>query len=221
MPIRSCSSATGTTWRGDTAHRSPTAMIVASPTRDGHPSVRVVLLRGVDARGFVFYTNYDSRKGTRARANPHAAVAVPLARAPPSGARDRPGRARRGRRGRTPTGSAAHGQPGRAPGRRTRASRSRSRDELEARPPRSSDASPTRTSPVRVDGAATASSRRGRVLAAPRRPSARPRRATRVSPTTRGASTGSSRDHSSGIASAHERSDREPGNRRAAKRFRP
>ncbi|OFW12247.1 MAG: pyridoxamine 5'-phosphate oxidase [Acidobacteria bacterium RIFCSPLOWO2_12_FULL_67_14] len=39
-----------------------TAMALATATRDGHPSVRTVLLKGVDARGFVFFTNYGSRK---------------------------------------------------------------------------------------------------------------------------------------------------------------
>ena len=40
----------------------PTAMALATATRDGRPSVRTVLLKGFDARGFVFYTNYESRK---------------------------------------------------------------------------------------------------------------------------------------------------------------
>jgi pyridoxamine 5'-phosphate oxidase len=40
----------------------PTAMALATSTRDGRPSVRTVLLKGVDAGGFVFYTNYHSRK---------------------------------------------------------------------------------------------------------------------------------------------------------------
>ena len=40
----------------------PTALALATATRDGRPSVRTVLLKGVDERGFVFYTNYDSRK---------------------------------------------------------------------------------------------------------------------------------------------------------------
>jgi pyridoxamine 5'-phosphate oxidase len=40
----------------------PTAMALATATRDGWPSVRTVLLKGVDPRGFVFYTNYHSRK---------------------------------------------------------------------------------------------------------------------------------------------------------------
>lgn len=40
----------------------PMAMALATTTREGHPSVRTVLLKGVDPRGFVFYTNYQSRK---------------------------------------------------------------------------------------------------------------------------------------------------------------
>jgi pyridoxamine 5'-phosphate oxidase len=40
----------------------PTAMALATAARDGRPSVRTVLLKGVDAGGFVFYTNYESRK---------------------------------------------------------------------------------------------------------------------------------------------------------------
>ena len=50
-------------------------MIVASTTPDGHPSVRMVLLRGVDERGFCFYTNFESRKGRELDANPHASIA--------------------------------------------------------------------------------------------------------------------------------------------------
>ena len=40
----------------------PTAMALATATRDGRPSVRTVLLKGIDPRGFVFFTNYESRK---------------------------------------------------------------------------------------------------------------------------------------------------------------
>jgi pyridoxamine 5'-phosphate oxidase len=50
------------------------AMALATATLDGSPSVRMVLLRGVDARGFTFFTNYDSRKARELEANPHAAV---------------------------------------------------------------------------------------------------------------------------------------------------
>lgn len=50
----------------------PVALATADP--DGRPSVRMVLLRGVDARGFSFFTNYNSRKGRELAANPHAAL---------------------------------------------------------------------------------------------------------------------------------------------------
>jgi pyridoxamine 5'-phosphate oxidase len=41
----------------------PNAMTLATSTRGGHPSARMVLLKGVDERGFLFFTNYESRKG--------------------------------------------------------------------------------------------------------------------------------------------------------------
>lgn len=52
----------------------PNAMTIATVNADGHPSARVVLLKGLDARGFVFYTNYDSRKGREIAAHPFAAL---------------------------------------------------------------------------------------------------------------------------------------------------
>ena len=52
----------------------PTATSLATATAEGVPSVRMVLLRGFDARGFVFYTNLESRKGRELLANPHAAL---------------------------------------------------------------------------------------------------------------------------------------------------
>ena len=52
----------------------PNAMIVATVAPDGRPSLRTVLLKGVDDRGFVFYTNKESRKGDELAANPHAAL---------------------------------------------------------------------------------------------------------------------------------------------------
>jgi pyridoxamine 5'-phosphate oxidase len=52
------------------------AMTVATATPDGRPSARVVLLRGFDARGLVFYTNYDSRKGGELAANAMAAAVL-------------------------------------------------------------------------------------------------------------------------------------------------
>lgn len=52
----------------------PDAMTLATATPDGMPSARIVLLRGIDERGFVFFTNYRSRKGAELDANPHAAL---------------------------------------------------------------------------------------------------------------------------------------------------
>lgn len=52
----------------------PEAMAVASVGEDGMPSVRMVLLKGHDRRGFVFYTNTESRKGTELLAHPQAAL---------------------------------------------------------------------------------------------------------------------------------------------------
>ena len=54
----------------------PEAMALATSTRDARPSVRMVLLKGADDRGFVFYTNAESRKGRELEANPHAALAL-------------------------------------------------------------------------------------------------------------------------------------------------
>jgi pyridoxamine 5'-phosphate oxidase len=51
-----------------------TAMTLATADREGRPSARVVLLKGVDERGFVFYTHYDSRKGRELLENPRAAL---------------------------------------------------------------------------------------------------------------------------------------------------
>jgi pyridoxamine 5'-phosphate oxidase len=50
------------------------AMMLATATRDGLPSIRAVLLKGADARGFVFYTNLESRKAEELAANPQAAL---------------------------------------------------------------------------------------------------------------------------------------------------
>ena len=52
----------------------PEAMTLSTASPDGRPSARMVLLRGFDARGFCFYTNYTSRKGRELDANPHAAL---------------------------------------------------------------------------------------------------------------------------------------------------
>jgi pyridoxamine 5'-phosphate oxidase len=52
----------------------PESMTLSTATPDGHPSARIVLLRGFDERGFCFFTNYESGKGRQLAANPHAAL---------------------------------------------------------------------------------------------------------------------------------------------------
>jgi pyridoxamine 5'-phosphate oxidase len=52
----------------------PTAMTLATATTDGRPSARMVLLKACDKRGFVFFTNFESRKGRELGANPHGAL---------------------------------------------------------------------------------------------------------------------------------------------------
>jgi pyridoxamine 5'-phosphate oxidase len=54
----------------------PDAMVVATATSDGRPSARVVLLRGLDDRGLVFFTNRESRKGSELTENPRAAAVL-------------------------------------------------------------------------------------------------------------------------------------------------
>ncbi|HUC19459.1 MAG TPA: pyridoxamine 5'-phosphate oxidase [Acetobacteraceae bacterium] len=53
---------------------NPNAMTLATATTDGAPSARIVLLKGWDEHGFVFYTNFESRKGMELAANPGAAL---------------------------------------------------------------------------------------------------------------------------------------------------
>src|SRR3954447_11713465 len=60
--------------RGAAGDPEPTAMTLATAAADGAPSARMVLLKGVDERGFVFYTNYESRKGRQLAENPRAAL---------------------------------------------------------------------------------------------------------------------------------------------------
>jgi len=52
----------------------PNAMTLATASADAIPSARMVLLKGIDERGFVFYTNYESQKGEELEENPHAAL---------------------------------------------------------------------------------------------------------------------------------------------------
>jgi pyridoxamine 5'-phosphate oxidase len=60
----------------------PEAMALATSTADGRPSARMVLLKGVDERGFLFFSNYESRKGQELAENPHAALVFHWAHEP-------------------------------------------------------------------------------------------------------------------------------------------
>lgn len=55
----------------------PTAMVLASAAPDGQPSQRIVLLKNLDEQGFVFYTNFNSRKGRELQANPKVSLHFP------------------------------------------------------------------------------------------------------------------------------------------------
>ena len=55
----------------------PNAMTLATTSRDNRPSARTMLLKGCDGRGFVFYTNYESRKGRELDVNPRATLLFP------------------------------------------------------------------------------------------------------------------------------------------------
>jgi pyridoxamine 5'-phosphate oxidase len=54
--------------------QEPNAMVVATASTQGEPSIRTVLLKSFDRAGFVFFTNYESRKGQQIEANPHVAL---------------------------------------------------------------------------------------------------------------------------------------------------
>ena len=61
----------------DAGLHEPNAMVVATATPDGRPSARMVLLKGLDERGFVFYTNLSSRKAAEVDANPWVSLLFP------------------------------------------------------------------------------------------------------------------------------------------------
>jgi len=67
-------------WMQDTIDaglHEPNAMVVSTVSAEGRPSSRMVLLKGVDERGFVFYTNYESRKGADLTATSLASLLFP------------------------------------------------------------------------------------------------------------------------------------------------
>ena len=71
---RLLSSGGGWLRRSKTEPNDPDAVSLATATADGVPSVRMVLMKRLDERGFSFYTNADSRKGSELLENPHAAM---------------------------------------------------------------------------------------------------------------------------------------------------
>ena len=104
--------------RAEGIDTAPAALGTAAAS--GHPSVRIVLIRNVDTRGFVFFTNYESRKGRELAANPRAALCQhwPTLRnrcewRVPSNASTPPNQTRTSRGGRA-TASSARGHPSKA-----------------------------------------------------------------------------------------------------------
>ena len=101
----------------------PTAMALATADPEGRPSCRMVLLKGHDERGFVFYTNLDSRKGGELAENPRAALLFHWkACAARSGSRGRSSRSAATRP--MPISRRARAIPSSAPGRPTSPGRS-------------------------------------------------------------------------------------------------
>ena len=152
----------------------PDAMALATASPDGMPSVRIVLLKGIDERGLRFFTNYGSRKGRELDANPRAAVTIHWAtmhravRA--EGAVERLTEeesdayfASRGRESRLGAWASRQGTP--IPDRAT----------LEAAFAALPSGTRATTCRVPSTGAATGSCRRGRALAGPPEPPPRPR----------------------------------------------
>ena len=87
-------SPTGTPRPARAEPNDPSAMALATVGPDGTPSARMVLLKDYDAAGFVFYTNYESRKGQPAAGPSQGGAAVPLEVAAPPGPARRAGHAR-------------------------------------------------------------------------------------------------------------------------------
>ena len=141
----------------DAGLAAPEAMALATATPDGRPSVRMVLLKKADERGFDFYTHYESRKGGELEANPHAALLFhwqPLGRQVRVEGR---GRAHRSRGvGGVLRHSAAREPPGRL-GLTAEPSRSRAETSSSAGTPTPRSASRARTCRCRRTGAASGS----------------------------------------------------------------
>ncbi len=110
----------------------PNAMVVATADADGRPSSRMVLLKGLDERGFVFYTNRALPQGRGAGRQPALLAALPVAPARAAGPRRRRRAAARPRPTSRPTSPAGRAAPSSAPTPRTSRDRSPTGRELEA-----------------------------------------------------------------------------------------
>ena len=99
------------------------AMTLATVDKAGRPSTRTVLLKGVDERGFIFFTNYDSRKGPRTGGKSQCGADVLLGGSGTAGLRGRHGQQACRRRNRRRISKAVRAAAGWRRGRRTRATR--------------------------------------------------------------------------------------------------
>ncbi len=116
-PTHASSSPAGSPTPWTAGCTEPNAMVVSTADADGRPSSRTVLLKGYDERGFVFFTNYASRKGRELDRQPVRLAALPLAPAGPPGDRRRRGRPGSAGRRRSPTSAPVRTAPSSAPGR--------------------------------------------------------------------------------------------------------
>ena len=166
-------------WFDDTVAaglHEPNAMVVTTVSREGHPSTRMVLLKGIDERGFVFYTNYGSRKGGDLAANPAVSLLFPWHDL------QRQVRVEGTADAGLPARTARRTSPSRPRGSQLGAWASPQSQEVVVRAPSStgrtaaprSGSPPLTTCRCRRSGAATASGPTGGVLAGPPRPDARP-----------------------------------------------
>ena len=134
----------------------PEAMVLATAGADGHPTARTVLMRGLDERGVVFYTNLESDKAHDLRANARRGARLPLGRDRSPGSAHRPGRSGPRRRGR-PLLRPAPARAGSVRGRRRRAGSCATVPSSTGSSPRPRRGSPMRNHRARPSGAGTSS----------------------------------------------------------------
>ena len=129
-------------------HPEPTAMTLATASPDGEPAARIVLLKGLDERGLVFFTGYESDKGRQLAANPRACACFFWVHARAAGARHRQRLARAPRRDRGVLPVAPAREPARRVGVARRAASSRAGASSRRASPRCARASSVERGPV-------------------------------------------------------------------------